>query len=278
MYCILNGKLIAEEKASISINNRSFRYGDGCFETMKYCKGKLLLSDFHFERLFNSLEILQFECPHLFTAAALQEQIKSLVEKNKHQQLARIRLMVFAGDGGLYDLKNHQVNWLIQSWSLNESINELNSNGLVIGVYKNGFKAADSFANIKSNNFLLYSQAALYAKIQHWNDALVLNHRSTVADATIANLFLITNNVVSTPPLTDGPITGVMRRYLLGHLPKIGFEVKEQPVTEEMIYDADEAFLSNAIGVKWIQAMGEKTFTNKKVEKIFKEIIVPLNS
>lgn len=276
MYCILNGKIIAEEEASISINNRSFRYGDGCFETMKYCNGKLLLASFHFERLFASLDKLHFDYPTFFTPEYLLEQIKKLVEKNGCQHLARLRLMAFAGDGGLYDLKNHQVNWLIQSWPLNETINGLNTNGLVVGYYKNGFKAADRFANIKNNNFLLYSQAAIYTKQQHWNDALVFNHKETIADATIANLFVIKANAIITPPLTDGPIAGVMRRYLLEQLPALGFEVKETSVTEEIINAADEAFLSNAMGIKWIQSVGEKQLVRNKIELIYKQIIAPL--
>jgi branched-subunit amino acid aminotransferase/4-amino-4-deoxychorismate lyase len=276
MYCILNGKIIAEERASISINNRSFRYGDGCFETLKYCKGKLLLASFHFERLFASLNKLQFDYPAFFTADYLLEQIEKLVEKNGHQNLARLRLMAFGGDGGLYDLQNRQVNWLIQSWPLNETINELNANGLVVGVCKNGFKAADGLANIKNNNFLLYSQVAIYAKQQHWNDALVFNHKQTIADATIANFFLIKGNTIITPPLADGPIAGVMRRYLLEQLPTLGFEVIEQSITEKDFADAGEAFLSNAMGVKWIQSIGETQFVRDKIERVYQQIISPL--
>jgi branched-subunit amino acid aminotransferase/4-amino-4-deoxychorismate lyase len=278
MFLCLNGKLIAEENASISVNNRSFRYGDGCFETMKYCKGKLLLASFHLERLFSSLDQLQFEYPAFFTPEYLLEQIQKLVEKNGHQQLARLRLMVFAGDGGLYDINPRQVNWFIQSWSLNETMNDLNVNGLDVGIYTNGFKAADAFANIKSNNFLLYAQAAIFAKQQQWNDALIVNHRQTVADATIANLFLIKNNTVITPPLSDGPIAGVMRRYLLEQLPVLGFDVNETPVTEEIIQRADEAFLSNAMGIKWVKSIGDKHFVQHKTQQIYLELIRPLFS
>ena len=56
-----NGKLYKEDEPIISANNRSFRYGDGFFETMKMFNGKIVLRDYHFERLFSSLELLQFE-------------------------------------------------------------------------------------------------------------------------------------------------------------------------------------------------------------------------
>jgi branched-subunit amino acid aminotransferase/4-amino-4-deoxychorismate lyase len=277
MFCNLNGKIINESNATVSINNRSFRYGDGCFETMKIVSGKLLLANYHFERLFDSLQLLKFDCPNFFTADYLSQQIQQLILKNQHQKIARVRLMVFRGNGGLYDPENMAPNWLIQSWPLNEASNSLNNNGIVTGIYNGGVKAADAFSNLKSNNYLLYSQAALYAKQQHWNDALILNHRGTIADATIANLFLISGNSIITPPLADGPVNGIMRRFLISQLPKIGFDIFEQTIQQSDIENASEAFLTNAIyGIKWIQCIGEKTFSMQHSYSIHKQILEPM--
>jgi branched-subunit amino acid aminotransferase/4-amino-4-deoxychorismate lyase len=277
MFCNLNGKIINESNASVSVNNRSFRYGDGCFETMKYSRGKLPLAVLHFERLFNSLQTLQFDCPSFFTSEYLHGQINELVHKNQHDKLARIRLTVFRGNGGLYDAENMAPNWLIQSWSLNDASNALNTNGLIVGTYPHGFKAADQFANIKSNNYLLYGQAALHAKQQQWNDALVLNHRQSIADATIANFFLVKGNAIITPPLSDGPVSGVMRRYLSERLPALDYEVIEQTIHPSDMLSADEAFLTNAVfGIKWIQSIGEKSYNLKYAAIIHKQLVAPL--
>jgi branched-chain amino acid aminotransferase len=277
MFCNLNGKILNEANANISVNNRSFRYGDGCFETMKWLHGRLLLPVLHFDRLFASLETLQFDCPRFFTPEYLLQQVQALVVKNQHQKIARIRLTVFRGNGGLYDPENMKPNWLIQSWPLNPDSNTLNTNGLVVGIYHDGIKAADKFANIKSNNYLLYSQAALYAKQQHWNDALILNNHGTIADATIANLFIISNNTIITPPLTDGPVSGVMRRHLLQQLPLHGYKVLEQSIEQKDMVEAGEAFLTNGIyGLKWIKSMGNKTFDLSQAATIHKKIIAPL--
>ncbi|MES2648584.1 MAG: aminotransferase class IV [Bacteroidota bacterium] len=277
MFCNLNGKIINESNATVSANNRSFRYGDGCFETMKMVKGKLLLENYHFERLFDSLQLLKFDCPNFFTADYLSRQVQQLIVKNQHEKLARIRLMVFRGNGGLYDPENMSPNWLIQSWPLNEISNSFNNNGIVAGIYNGGFKAADAFSNLKSNNYLLYSQAAIYAKQKHWNDALILNHRGTIADATIANLFLIKEGNIITPPLADGPVNGVMRRFLIERLPAIGFAVSEHSIYPSDIENASEAFLTNAVyGIKWIQSIGDKTFSMQHASTIHKQIVVPM--
>lgn len=277
MFVHLNGKILNESNAAISINNRSFRYGDGCFETMRYVNGRLILAGLHFERLFTSLGTLQFDFPAFFTADYLLSQINELVLKNLHSQSARIRLTVFRGDGGLHDTENLSPNWLIQSWPLNDATPAINSNGLVVGIYNDGFKAADRFANIKSNNYLLYSQAALYARAHHWNDALVLNHKATIADATIANLFIIKGNAIITPSLSDGPVSGVMRRYLLQYLPTLSFDVSEQTVLPDDLLHAEEIFLTNAVyGLKWVRSINGKTYSADKASIIYKQLLAPL--
>ncbi len=270
----LNGKILNEKNALVSVNNRSFRYGDGCFETIKIVNGKISLAEFHIDRLFATLQLLQFESPSFFTPAFILQSITELVEKNQHPKLARVRLTIFRGNGGLYDPENHHPNYLIQSWVLNPENNNLNENGLVIGTYPNGFKAADTLANIKSNNFLLYAMAAMHSKQQHWNDALVLNHKETFADATIANLFIITNKTITTPPLSDAPVNGTIRRYLLQHLPALGYSVMEQSILPEDLQQADECFLTNAIyGMKWVKQHGDTSFQSKHVFTIHKELI-----
>src|SRR4051794_37236745 len=102
-YFLHNGKLINSGKTIISADNRSFRYGDGFFETMKMVEGNIVLNNLHFKRLFSSLELLKFETPEYFNVAYLSEHIKTLASKNEHACLARIRLTIFRGDGGLYE-------------------------------------------------------------------------------------------------------------------------------------------------------------------------------
>ncbi len=80
-YVIFNSKIFRKEKVCISPDNRSFRYGDGFFETMKMINGKIILSDYHFERLFASLKLLQFETPNHFTIELFQSQIIELAKK-----------------------------------------------------------------------------------------------------------------------------------------------------------------------------------------------------
>ena len=273
VYVNQNGKIIKETTASISVNNRSFRYGDGCFETMKVIDNKLLFANYHFERLFASLALLQFELPNYFTPDYLHQQVLAITQKNYHQKLARIRLMIYRGDGGLYDPQNHFPNFLIQTWDLNPANNKLNENGLIVDVFSDAVKHADTYSAIKSNNYLGYAMAALWAKKQHLNDAILLNPFNRVADATIANVFIVKDGIVKTPFLSEGGINGVMRRNLLEKLPLIAIQIQETTLTVEDLLEADELFLTNSIyGIRWVKRLKEKEYGNNMTALIFKKI------
>jgi len=275
IYINNNGKIVREDTAFISPNNRSFRYGDGCFETIKLIDGNLLLEHYHFERLFSSLSLLQFVLPTYFTPNFLRGQVVELVKKNNHTKLARIRLMVYRGDGGLYDQQNHHPNFLIQTWQLNPANNLLNENGLIIDVFKGSKKTCDDYSAIKSNNFLPYIMASLWVKKQQLNDAILLNPYQRVADASIANVFIIKDSVVKTSSLDEGGINGVMRRHLLKELPLLGVQTLETPITLSDVFEADEIFLTNCIyGIRWVKQCSDKEYGNLQTAMIYKRMFI----
>ena len=274
-----NGKMYRSDKLLISPDNRSFRYGDGFFETMKMINGQIILADDHFERLFSSLALLQFEKPNYLTAHYLQEQIKELAKKNYHNKLGRIRLMVFRGNGGLYDPENHFPNYIIQTWELNPQNNILNENGLVIDIFKDARKAADHYSHVKSNNYLSYAMAALWAKKHHLNDAVILNCNHRVADATIANLFIVKDGMVTTPALSEGCVSGVMRRHLLRCMRQENMPVAETETTVDDLLQASELFITNCIyGIRWVRSCGESNYTNQSAARLHQNFIEPLNA
>jgi branched-chain amino acid aminotransferase len=271
-----NGKLTKKENWQLSPDNRSFRYGDGCFETIQLINGRIVLAAYHFERLFASLETLKFINPRSFTPQKLAHQIIEVASKNKHKH-ARVRLTIYRGDGGLYDEVNHVPNYLIQTWELNDSINQLNENGLIVDFFLEARKACDSFSSIKSNNFLCYAMGALWAKQQKLNDCIVLNSFDKVADATIANVFIVKDGTICTPPLTDGAINGVMRRHILKCIKDEGMPYREMSLTTEDVLQASEVFFTNAIsGIRWVKQVGKSNYQNQVSAFLHTKIVAPL--
>ncbi|MEO6917400.1 MAG: aminotransferase class IV [Chitinophagaceae bacterium] len=261
-----NGLIIDAGDFRICPDNRGFRYGDGLFETMKVRDGEILLEALHFERLFSSLRLLRFDIPEYFTDSYVREQVGLLLEKNGHRSLARVRLMVYRGDGGLYDSADHRPQLLIQSWPLQEQIA---GPGLQIDIFPDSRKACDLFSGIKSNNYLCYSMGALFAKRHALDDALILNHFNRVSETTIANIFIVIKGLIKTPPLTEGCVNGVYRRYLLQCFIQHRIEFVEEAVTVEMMLQADEVFITNAItGIRSVQRCREVVYGSETTVKL----------
>lgn len=272
-YVNFNGKFFSEESVILSANSRGLRYGDGLFETVKSIHGELYFIDEHFARLWQGLKVLQFILPRHFTPNKLQDDLLALLKKNGHQKMARIRITVFRGDGGLYDPVNHTPNYLLQSWSLPEETGAWNSNGLVLGVYTDVKKSCDILSNLKHNNFLPYVMAALHAKKQKWNDSILLNTNSGICDTTIANIFLIKNEKIYTPALEEGCVAGVMRKNLVNLLSRANRKPVECRIHVDDLLNADEIFLTNSIyNMRWVQGIGDKKFANHQSQNIYHDV------
>lgn len=273
-YFNYNGKIYKEGSPVIGPDNRGLRYGDGLFETIKVKNGTLMFEDDHFARLWKGLKVLQFEIPRHFTPENLKTEINSIIRKNEHDAMARVRINIVRGDGGLYDTKNHAPNYIIQTWPLDQGNEEWNSNGLVIGIYEAAKKSCDTLSNLKHNNYLPYLLAALHAKKEKWNDALVLNTSGRICDSTIANVFTIKDNTVYTPSLGEGCVAGILRKMLIKNLLDTGWQVVEDQLTVTQLLLAEEVFLTNSIyNMRWVQRLGDVSYGNALTKKIFADVL-----
>lgn len=274
----LNGKMLKAERPVLMFSNRGFRYGDALFETMKVLNGKIILSHHHFERLFNGLRLLRFKGISLIKGEKLSGSILELCQLNRCIDLGRVRLTVFRGNGSLND-KEENLQYLIEAVALPKSVIGFNEKGFHIGLYTEAQKSCDIFSNLKSANYLPYVMAAHFAKANKQNDCFVCNTNGRIADASIANVFLIKGKMIITPALAEGCVNGVMRRYLLEKLKSSDFDIREGVVTINDMKDFDEIFLTNAIyGLRWVQQFGNKTYRQARTSKIYKEFIEPLHS
>ena len=267
-YFNYNGRFFADDEPVLSKADRSYRYGDGLFETMKLINGNILLEDYHFERLFLGLDVLKFNIPVLFTKRQIEKEIKELSKKNECENSARIRLSVSRGNGGLYDCDN-KFSYLIECWPLEQK--DLNESGLIIDIFPDARKSIDVFSNLKSANYLPYVMAAIWAKENKLDDALILNQHDRICDSTIANVFWIKDKKIFTPPLNEGCVAGVMRKKIL----KLATLNSDYPVQEdflslEILLQADEVFLTNAVtGIRWVKECRDKIYKKTIGSKIF---------
>ena len=258
-----NGEFRRAGDALLITSNRSFKWGDGLFETMKVFKGEILLKSLHLERLRSGLSMIGINFPE----GAFELPEKNILEtclKNKCSALARIRLAVFREENNLFG-------FVIEARPLDTEANQWNEKGFLIDIYPLARKSMDGFSNLKSANYLPYVMAGLYATENGLDEALVLNHDNHICDSSKANIFLVKKNEVYTPALNQGCINGVMRRYIIDHLHQHHFTIHQQAIDEKSLVEADEVFLTNAIyGIRWVRSFRDKNYVSDFTRTLFK--------
>lgn len=260
-FLLFNGQLVQADSFSLSANNRSFRYGDGIFETIRCRKGHPLWLDYHVKRLHSSAKILGIVPPESLINDDLQQSISRLLEKNGHTLGARVRLTFFRSEGGFYYPENNQGHYLMESNELVQENYLLNTKGLYVDVYPGERKIAGSLSSIKSTSAILYVLASRYARENGWDDALILNDKGFVAEATSSNVFMVAENRLYTPATDQGGVEGVMKKVIMDIALKKGLQVSECALTLNDLLKADEIFLSNTIkGIQWIKGIQHKRF------------------
>jgi branched-chain amino acid aminotransferase len=258
-----NGTTIPAQLPLFTAQNRSFRYGDGVFETIKVFQNRILLPHLHFDRLFTSLHLLQMQPGMGFTKELLEAQVLQLCTLNDCAHLARVRLAVYRSE-------HNQADYIIEAVPLGEEAMQWNEKGWQLELYPLARKSCDAFANIKSANFLPYVLAGMYAHEKGADEALVLNAFNHIADGSKTNLFLIQDGDIYTPALHQGCINGVMRKFVIDTLKENGYVVHQAEIDEERLLAADEVFCTNAIqGIRWVQNFGDKLYTCDQTRQIY---------
>ena len=264
LYVNYNGNLKSASEGFIPFDNRSFRYGDGVFETIRCYRGKPLWMEYHMKRLEKSAALLKLNFPDDFSVDFLSGMISGLLHANNHLAGARVRFSVFRDAGGFYRPDSNNAGFLIESMPLTNELYELNKTGLIIGVYNEAFKTANIFSGLKTSNALLYISASLYAKEKQWNDALILNSDGCVAEATSSNIFMVHGGKIYTPSLDQACVDGVMRSVILEKITEANYPVDECSLTPDDLLEAEELFITNSIaGVQWIKGFQSKRYYHK---------------
>ncbi len=272
MKVCFNGEFFPADAPLLMAQNRGFKWGDGCFETMKVFNGRLLLQSLHFERLFISLQLLQIEPSENFTQDILLQKILALCSENNCLNSARIRLAIYRTD-------DNKTGYTVEATSLDATVNNWSDEGQIVCLYPYARKSMDAFANIKSANYLPYILAQKFALEKGMDDALVLNAANAIADSSRANIFLIKNDAIYTPALHQGCVSGIMRRVVMEEVKKKGYRLKHDEVSEDDLLAADEIFLTNAIQIiRWVKSYKNKNYGCGKTKEIFNGVSATLFS
>ena len=269
MKIIFNGDLIDENTNVFNAMNRSYRYGDALFETIRFQNGKAMFLEDHLERLMNGMHLLKMETKN-FDADFFGKMFEKLYAENKLKGAARIRLSVFRNGGGYYLPSENSVGFTIQMVALENESYQWNEEGKRVCIYDGDKKSMSSISNYKTANALIYVQAALHAKQQGTDDCLILNQNGNICDSIQSNVFLVKGSKIITPALNEGCVDGIMRKQIIRHAFLNKLSVVFKPINNADLVTADEMFLTNVInGIQWVERLEDKYYTAEFANILF---------
>jgi len=240
----LNGKLVPEEDAKVSIFDHGLLYGDGVFEGIRGYNGRIWKLEEHLSRLYNSAKAIMLDVPLNFYD--LKNAIIQTVRANKLKD-SYIRVVVTrgAGDLGLDPRKCRVPTLFIIAGTIQlypEALYEKGLDVITVGTKRNLTESVNP--SIKSLNYLNNILAKIEANNAGAAEGLLLNHMGYVSECTGENIFTVRNNSLYTPPVYAGVLEGVTRNIVKEIAAGIGLKVTEENMTRHDIFTADECFLT----------------------------------
>lgn len=273
----INGNLVADNEARLSVFNRGFAYGDAVFETIRVVNSKIMFWESHYFRLMSSMRIMRMEIPANFSPEFLEEEIKKSISENGLQdKAARVKFTVFRREGGFYSPTTNDVNYVVTTTELENPFYLLNENLYEVELFKDHFINSGLLSTLKTNNRAINVLGSIFAKENEYQNCLLLNENKSVVEALNGNVFLVSGDEIKTPPLSDGCLKGVLREQIL----EIGKKHPEHKITEESIspfelQKADEIFITNVIvGIQPVTKYRKKEYTNEVARKLLSRLNV----
>jgi len=244
MRIYLNGKLVPEREARISVFDHGLLYGDGVFEGIRAYNRRVFRLEAHVDRLFRSAKAIDLKMP--MSHAEVCEAVVRTCKANRIRD-GYVRLVVTRGVGTLglnpYLCKRPQI--FIIAAGIQLYPEELYEQGLAIvtvGTKRNHPEAINP--RIKSLNYLNNVLAKIEAINAGVMECVMLNPLGYVAEASGDNIFVVRGKTIITPPTWCGALEGITRAVVMELAPTLGFVVKEDVLTRYDLYVADEVFLT----------------------------------
>lgn len=240
MLIHLNGALVSAAEARVDPADRGLTLGDGLFETIRARDGRPLRLAAHCARLRAGAEVLDLPVP--ISDEALDRALEETLKANAVTDgVLRLTLTRGPGPRGLLPPPQPRPTLLITAAA------EASSPSPIRAVIATTTRRNEHspLSRCKCINYLDNILARLEAAKRGADDALLLNTAGRLAGTTMANLFLVIDGVVVTPPVADGALPGVIRAEVVK-----AAGAGERSLKPEDLARASEAFVTNCLGIR----------------------------
>lgn len=272
-----NGSILPESENYLNHENRGLRYGDALFESIRVSGDKIFFWEEHYLRLMASMRILRMEIPMNFTMEFLEAEIlKTIASNGLTNSTTRIRLTVFRNNGGLYLPETNEISYCIEANVLASSFYVLEEGRYEVELFKDFYVNADMTSTLKTNNRIINVVGSVFAKENDYNNCILINHNKQVVEFLNGNIFMVKGTTITTPPLKDGCLNGILRKKLIQILGKLeNYELQEISISPFDLQKADELFMTNSItGIRSVTKYRKKEFA----DRVAKDLIGKLNA
>ncbi|MBZ0268059.1 aminotransferase class IV [bacterium] len=251
-----NGRLMDAEDAVVSVFDAGFLYGDGIYETLRVYEGRAFAAGPHLERLAQSGARIDLTVPD---EDDLRDAIDALLSASR---LASAVLRITVTRGRLarrLDLSSAGTpSVLLTAEPFDASTDAERRRGVRV-IYSRYLRyASHPLLGVKSTNYQVSLFARNEAREAGAAEVLVPNESGDIVEGAAANVFLVENGTVVTPPLDSGILGGITRDVVIRLARDAGHEVREETLPRGRLAAADEVFLTGTtIEVAPVIRLGE---------------------
>ena len=239
MIVFLNGEFVPEERAVVSVFDRSFRYGDGLFEGVLATNGKFFRWDQHWARLINSAHF--FKLPVPWSAAEMLANASELLQRNALTE-AVLRIQISRGSGPRgYAPTGQEVPVIVMTA---HPAPPRTSSPWKLTACPLPVASTDQLLGHKTGNRLVQILAAGHARENGADEALLVNTHGHVCEGSTSNVFWIRSGVIGTPPLLPNVLPGVTRAAVFEVARELGVKCEEQQLRLDELVGCEGIFLT----------------------------------
>ena len=239
----VDGKFAPKSKAVVSVFDHGLLYGDGIFEGIRAYNGSVFRLADHINRLYDSAKSIRLKIP--MTKHEVTEAVLETLRKNQLRD-AYIRVVVTRGAGDLgVDpnlCKTPTIFIITEPMASALGPSEPKVVRMMVSSYRRDAVDATSH-EIKSLNYMNSILAKIEANSAGADDAILLDHRGFVSEASVTNIFVVKDGRVATPSTAAGILHGITRDRLIKLCSDLGLDVQQRDVTPFELTTADEVFL-----------------------------------
>tara|TARA_B100000989_G_scaffold133628_1_gene99298 strand:+ start:2207 stop:3109 length:903 start_codon:yes stop_codon:yes gene_type:complete len=283
-----DGALVPWKDATVHVLTHALHYASAVFEGERIYEGRIFKLHEHTERLFYSARQLDMEMP--YSAAEINDACNAVVADHGIKD-GYVRPIAWRGSelmGVSAQATKIHVAVAVWEWPAYFS-SDARMEGIRMQWSK--WKRPDPEtipADTKATGlYMICTLSKHAAEAKGYNDALMLDYRGYIAEATGANIFLVINGKLHTPK-PDCFLNGITRRTVIALANKFGYEVIERHIKPDELADASEVFLTgSAVEVTPVKKIGQYSFTPAKItrtlleaydEEVRREVPVTLNA